>query len=142
MYVCYSLADLLNKIIACRQPPQNQAPVYEIVDVGDDVDTIEEPLRLAIVKESDSNQQEQPVSTPQEYLSPVISNVKPTRRHITTTRHAKSGKDLKEGENTYQALQLATVDDASEYQSLTHRVQPTEQDDVPPALPPKPGKKM
>ena len=134
----------------CRQPSQNRVPAYEIVDVSDGINAGEAPFPHAISKDSNTHQQEQVdlhvLCTPQEYLTPVRLNIqqqghKTTRMHATATR---KGKDftLKEGDNTYQALQPVTVDAASEYQSLTHRVQPTEQDDVPPALPPKPGKKM
>ena len=131
------------------QPPQNQVPAYEIVDVGDGVKSGGEPLPLATTKEPGSSQDEKLAATPQDYLSPAISTVKPQgrkpkRMHVTTTRQGKSGKDLKEGENTctYQALQPATVDAASAYQSLTQHAQSSKWDKVPPALPPKPGTKM
>ena len=144
---CTYVTDLPNKIITCRQPPQSQVPAYEIVDVGDGVSSGGEPLPLATIKESGSSQEEELAATPQDYLSPAISTVKPQGRkpkhvHVTTTRQGESGKNLKEGENTYQALQPATVDAASAYQSLACHVQSSKPDKVPPALPPKPGTKI
>ena len=136
-------------MIACRQlqPPQSQIPAYEIVDVGDRVKSGGEPLPHANTKEPGSSQEEELAATPQDYISPVISTVKPQGRkpkhmHVTATRQGKSDKVLKEEENAYQALQPATVDATSAYQSLTCRAQPSKQDKLPPALPPKPGTKM
>lgn len=134
-----------------RQPPQDQTPVYEIINV---CSNIEGPAYNA-VKETDPYQQQLQISsTPQEYLSPVSSTSQPvllTHAHIENPVQAEgtpgdNSTTVKDEKNIYQPLQpkVQTGSDESEYQSLTHRtMQPTTQpSEVPPALPPKPGTKV